>query len=109
MASQGIVGQQAKGMVTPADADPTTEGATFDTVTYGSGDSAVAAVAADPDDPLKCTVLLVGVGTTAITCTVDPGEGDPLEFAVDVEAQAPTPGEAVGGTFVLDEFEPVAV
>ena len=106
----GFVGQQAAGVMKDlVDADPSTEGAAPpESVTYESSDPLVAAVAAHPDDQLKCTVLLLAPGTSTITCTVDPGAGEPWERVVDVEALAKPPGEAVGGTFELGEFEPVA-
>ena len=84
MASQGYVGQTSTGQVTLEDADPRTEGATYDTVAFATEDPAVAAVAVHPDDPLSCNVLLLAVGTTRVLCTVDPG-GEPLNFAADVE------------------------
>jgi hypothetical protein len=104
MASQGYVGQTAEGQVVLQDADPRTEGATYDTVAFSAEDDVVAAVASHPDDPLRCTVLLLAPGTTRVLCVVDPGEGEPLNFAADVESLAPVPGEAVGGTFTLGEF-----
>ena len=109
MASQGIVGQIAEGTVVLADVDPNTPTSLPpESVTFGSDDETVATVVQNGVDPLKCTVALVGVGTTTITSTVDPGQGDPFDLAVDVEARAPEPGEAVSGTFELGAFEPVA-
>ena len=102
--AQGYIGQTSEGVVVLHDDDPRTEGATYETVSFESADSAIAAVAAHPDDPLRCNVLLVAPGTTQVMCHVDPGVGDPLHFAVDVEALVPPAGEAVGGTFELGEF-----
>ena len=105
--ASGFVGQQAAGVLKLEDADPQTVGAKApEAVTYESEDPDVAAVAAHPDDPLKCTVLLLAPGTTRVLAHVDPGEGEPFDRAADVEAQLPTPGEAVGGTFELGEFGP---
>lgn len=104
MPSQGFVGQTAEGQVALQDANPHSEGATFEAATFESEDPGVAAVAAHPDDPLRCNVLLVGAGATRVLCHVDPGQGETLEFAVEVEAALPAPGEAVGGTFELGEF-----
>ena len=69
----------AQDRVTLEDADPRTEGATYDTVAFATEDPAVAAVAVHPDDPLSCNVLLLAVGTTRVLCTVDPG-GEPAEL-----------------------------
>lgn len=106
MAGVGIVGQIAHSGVVLQDDDPRTEGATYETVTFSAEDPAVAAVAAAPDDPLKCTVLLLAAGMTKVLCHVDPGAGEPFDLEVDVEARARTPGEAtpVGSTFELGEF-----
>lgn len=102
--AQGFIGQTAEGRVVLHDADPRTEGATYETATFASENDSVAAVAAHPDDPLRCNVLLLSAGATRVICDVDPGEGDVLNFAVDIESLVPPPGEAVGGTFELGEF-----
>ena len=104
----GFVGQQAAGMLNLVDADPATEGAKApESVAYEAEDLDVAAAVAHPDDQLKCTVLLLTVGTTRVLAHVDPGKGAPFDLAVDVEAQVKPAGEAVGGTFELGEFAPV--
>ena len=103
--ASGYVGQQAAGVLNLVDADPATEGAKApESVTYEAENPDVAAVAAHPDDQLRCTVLLLAVGSTRVLAHVDPGEGEPFDLAVDVEAQLTPPGEAVGGTFELGEF-----
>ena len=105
----GIVGQRGEGMVRLEDDDPRTEGATYETVSFESEDGEVAAVAASPDDPLKCTILLLTPGTTRVLCHVDPGAAEAFHLAVNIEAQARQPGAAVGGTFEVGTFEEVEV
>ena len=106
--ASGFVGQQAAGVLNLVDADPTTAGARApESVTYEAENPDVAAAVAHPDDQLRCTVLLLAEGTTRVVAHVDPGEGEPFDLAVDVEAKENEAGEAVGGTFELGAFMPV--